>query len=349
MSAIEIWAYCEPAGAELSQMSRQLLKAAAHLAQASAAQVVAVVLDESASSGVGEQCLQYGADSVLQLQHPGLSDLALETYADLLAPVLQEREPLVFLMAADFAGKTVAPRLAARLQTAYLGECVSLEWHDGHLSGQIPGYGDQVLFTRETDCFPALALLKPKAYPAREKAVPAAEAFITVLEAAQEAGEGRIQVLDRQESASDQITLEEADIIVSGGRGIGKPENYQLIRNLAAPLGAACGASRAVVDAGWVPYSHQVGQTGKKVKPRLYVACGISGAVQHLAGMRDARTIVAINKDPQAPIFQVANYGIIGDLLEVLPVLTQTLQATLAQTREAAPTLNQGGEKTCVE
>jgi electron transfer flavoprotein alpha subunit len=264
------------------------------------------------------------ADRVYRVEAPPL--YSSEGYATVMADLAKRLSPAVILMGATAMGKDLGPKLAARLQAPFFGDCTALALGEtGLLTATRPIYAGKVIakvVSRQTTL--QVATLRPNAFPAlaegpKAVVVPDTPAFDFA------------QVLARvkavQATVGGKIELTEARIIVSGGRGLRGPENFHLVESLAEALGAAVGASRAAVDAGWKPHSYQVGLTGKTVSPLLYIACGISGAVQHLAGMSSAKYIVAINKDPNAPIFKLAHHGIVGDLFEVLPLLTAAIRS----------------------
>ena len=237
-------------------------------------------------------------------------------------PRSSEHAPDVLLVGSTAMGKDLAPRLAARLDTACISDAVGLSWDDG-LVVKRPVFAGKCFADVTTAATPAVVGIRPNAFAQGEHDGAAeAAAFAPTLD--EDAAKAKVSA--EETAAAGKITLTEAEIVVSGGRGIKGPENYPLIEQLAEAFGAAAGASRAIVDAGWVDYSHQVGQTGKTVAPNLYVACGISGAIQHLAGMSSSKCIVAINKDENAPIFKVADYGIAGDLFEVVPAFTEAVK-----------------------
>jgi electron transfer flavoprotein alpha subunit len=227
-------------------------------------------------------------------------------------------------------GKDLAPRVAARVGAGLVSDVVKLGVDGGRLKARRPMYAGKAFATVEWTGEPQMATLRPNVFPLSPPE--AARKFETVTPSVDVANQ-RAKVVKVEATASGKIELTEAQIIVSGGRGLKGPENFKLVEELAAALGAAVGASRAIVDAGWVDHHFQVGQTGKTVSPSLYIAAGISGAIQHLAGMSSSKVIVAINKDPDAPIFKVADYGIVGDVFEILPRLTEAVKASLASRR----------------
>jgi len=290
--------------------------------------VVEAALLGSRVGGVADALAHYGAARVYLADDPSLGRYSSEGYTTVLAQLIQKTEPAVVLLGATPQGQDLAARVAARLGLGLASDCTAFEVAtDGRLIITRPIYGGRAIATVIEKTTPQIATVRPNVMMPLE---PDTSRTAPVERLAVETGDIRAKVTDLiQESGRQQVRLAEAEIIVSGGRGLKGPENFYLLEQLADVLGAAVGASRAAVDAGWIDHSHQVGQTGKTVTPNLYIACGISGAVQHLAGMKTARYIVAINKDPEAPIFRVADYGIVGDLFEVVPVLTEEFKKAL--------------------
>jgi electron transfer flavoprotein alpha subunit len=249
-------------------------------------------------------------------------------YVGALDAATRKESPDAVLIAATAMGKDVAPRFAARHDVSVLADLMELRLEGDRLVGWRPVYSGKA--RAEVDCGAAklqVATTRPNVFPAEAQA--GTDPRVEMLELPDIAPRARVVRIEASESK--QIDVAEADTIVSGGRGIKGPENWPVIRGLQEALGAALGASRAVVDAGWIDHQHQVGQTGKVVSPTLYVACGISGAIQHLAGMGSSKVIVAINKDPEAPIFKVATYGIVGDLFKIVPEVTKAVKAAKAE------------------
>jgi electron transfer flavoprotein alpha subunit len=281
-------------------------------------------------SGLTDALAHYGAAKVYLADDPCLERYSSEGYTTVLARLIQKAEPAVVLLGATTQGKDLTPRVAARLGLGLASDCTAFEVAaDGRLVITRPIYGGRAIATVIEKTIPQMATVRPNVMAPLE---PDALKTAPVEKLAVEIGNIQAKVIDLiQESGQQQVGLAEAEIVVSGGRGLKGPENFRLLKELGDVLGAAVGASRAAVDAGWIDHSHQVGQTGRTVTPNLYIACGISGAVQHLAGMKTAKYIVAINKDPEAPIFKVADYGIVGDLFEVVPILTEELKRILQQ------------------
>jgi electron transfer flavoprotein alpha subunit len=268
------------------------------------------------------------AEKIYVADDPALANYTSEGYTNVLAGLINETKPTLVLMGATTQGKDLAPRLAARLAVGLASDCTGFEVQDGELLITRPIYAGKVIGTVKEETRPYMATVRPNIF-----APPELDTSRTaqVEEIAADIGDIRAKAIEMIKEAGDRIELTEADIVVSGGRGLKEPENFALIEELAEVLGAAVGASRAAVDAGWKDHSYQVGQTGKVVTPTLYVACGISGAIQHLAGMKTSKHIMAINKDRDAPIFKVADYGIVGDMFKVVPVLTEEFRKMKAE------------------
>jgi electron transfer flavoprotein alpha subunit len=270
----------------------------------------------------------YGAEKIYVADGPTLANYSAEAYTNVLAALVKETAPALVLIGATTQGKDLAPRLAARLAVGLASDCTGFEVQDGELLITRPIYAGKAIATVKEETRPYMATVRPNIFAPSE---PDTSRAAQVEKTPADPGNIRAKVIDMISEAGERIELTEADIVVSGGRGLKEPENFALIEELAGALGAAVGASRAAVDAGWKDHSYQVGQTGKVVTPTLYIACGISGAIQHLAGMKTSKYIMAINKDPDAPIFKVADYGIVADLFKVVPVLTEEFKKMKAQ------------------
>jgi electron transfer flavoprotein alpha subunit len=267
-----------------------------------------------------------GADKIFLLANPQLADYSAQGFAMALADLVRETETRVVLFAATAMGRDLAPRLAARLGVAVASDCTKLEVKDGRLEFTRPIFAGKAFLVGRLKGTPQVLTLRPNVFPAEAPAASAGgEVAARAAVLPDGAVKGRVEAVLKGEG--EEIDVTEAEIVVSGGRGMKGPENFELLRSLSAVLPrSAVGASRSAVDSGWIDHGHQVGQTGKTVSPNLYMAFGISGAIQHLAGMSSSKVIVAVNKDPEAPIFKVADYGIVGDLFQVLPALTAELQ-----------------------
>ncbi len=289
--------------------------------------VTALVFGDSVDAVV-EAVFERGADTIIKVSDPSLADYRFEPYVALLAGLVKEHTPDLVLATGTTAGRELLAGAAADLDAALVADVTELTLEGGKLHAVRPVLGGKVLSVEAVvGDGPQFATLRTRAFPAAE---PEAGRSGEVIDASAAVAEDGIATkIEAVESVADQVSLTDASIIVSGGRGVGGPEGFEPVRALAEVLGGAVGASRAAVDAGWIPYEYQVGQTGKVVSPDLYIAAGISGAIQHQAGMRTSKVIVAINKDPEAPIFNLARYGIVGDLFEVLPALTEVFREKL--------------------
>jgi electron transfer flavoprotein alpha subunit len=311
----------------LKKVAFEMLSAGAALAAALGGDVEAALL----GSGLGDLAnalAQYGATKVYLADDEELAVYSGEGYADTLAALASETMPAIILLGATAMGKDLGPRLAARLGVGLATDCTALEIADGRLLATRPVFAGKALAKVRLHGDPQMATVRPNVLAAAE---PETSAVAAVEPVPALTDRVRAKVVNIAAAGEDEIDVAEADVIVSGGRGVAGPEGFAPISSLAKTLGAAVGASRAAVDAGWIEHAHQVGQTGKTVTPNLYIACGISGAIQHLAGMKTSKAIVAVNKDPEAPIFKVANYGIVGDLFEVVPLLEKEFKALLAE------------------
>jgi electron transfer flavoprotein alpha subunit len=308
--------------------SLEVLSEARRLAGALGAAVSAVIIGPGGEAVVPELAA-YGADTVHVFSDAGFGAYATESWARAVAGTIAETNPAVVLFPFSAVGKDLAPRVAAKAGAGLASDCVALAVKAGRLTARRPVYAGKAYATVEWVGEPQMASLRPNVFPlgprdgSRKAEVRKGSADASA----------RAKVTAVRATAQGKVELAEAQIIVSGGRGLKGPEHFHLVTELAEAMGAGVGASRAVVDAGWVDHQMQVGQTGKTVSPTLYIACGISGAIQHLAGMSSSKLIVAINKDADAPIFKVADYGIVGDVFEVLPKLTEAAKAHFAERR----------------
>jgi electron transfer flavoprotein alpha subunit len=266
---------------------------------------------------------RYGADKVILADDPRLALYNPDYYRQTALDVAKKTSPSMILAAATSTGKDLAPRLAIHLNTAVATECTHLDLDDGHLVANRPAYAGKVLLKVKITSSPAIATLRPNVFTAKE-ASPARNPSVEPIQFGRP--DSRMVTKELVTHGAKKLDLTEANVIVSGGRGMGGPQNYKILEELAEVMGGVVGASRASVDSGWRPHSDQVGQTGRTVSPTLYIACGISGAIQHRVGMINSKVIVAINKDPEAPIFGFADYGIVGDVFEVVPALTREMK-----------------------
>ena len=311
----------------VKKISLEMLGEGRSIADQLGGEVQAVALGHGVAD-VATSLAHYGAQKIFVADDPSLENYTAEGYTNVLANLVKQTQPALVLLGATTAGKDLAPRLAARLAVGLASDCTGFTVQDGEILMTRPIYAGKAISTvKETDR-PYMATIRPNIFAAPEADTSRAAEVENI---PADAGEIRAKVLEMIMEAGARVELTEADIVVSGGRGLKAPENFALIDELADVLGAAVGASRATVDAGWKDHSYQVGQTGKVVTPTLYIACGISGAIQHLAGMKTSKYIVAVNKDPEAPIFKVADYGIVGDLFKVVPVLTEEFRKMKAE------------------
>jgi len=323
-----IFVWVEQFKGQPASASWEAIGTARRLADELGGSVTACVFGGEGVEPLAQEAISYGADKALLAEDATLADFRVEPQAALLGKLVREAEPLAVLIGATFRGRELGPALAVELDTGCIADCTALELDGDQLVATRPIYAGKLLskcviperrpqvFTNRVRAFP-----KPEPDAARSGEVVRVEPVLAEDDIA-------VKVTGFQ-ATEGGVSLADANIIVSGGRGVGGPEGFEPVQKLAQTLGAAIGASRAAVDAGWIPYEHQVGQTGKTVSPDLYVAAGISGAIQHQAGMRTSKIIVAVNKDPEAPIFKLAHYGIVGDLFKVVPALTAALKKKL--------------------
>lgn len=273
-----------------------------------------------------EELFAYGVDEVWLLDKSGITPFAEDILAELSARAIRDRKPEIVLGGGTVIGRSLMPRIAARLRTGLTADCteLSIDTETGLLRQTRPAWGGNIMATILCEyARPQMATVRHKVMKPAPKELGRAG---RVVELDYKVPTSAFEILEFVEDTSQKVDLTEADCIVSGGRGLGDPKNFSYIEELARTVGGTVGASRAAVDAGWIPYPHQVGQTGKTVNPKVYIACGISGAVQHQVGMKSSEIIIAINKDPQAPIFSIAHYGIVGDLFQVIPELVRQLR-----------------------
>ena len=321
-----IWVFAEQRNGELKSVDFELLSKGRELADTLNTELCAVCFGDNIDEI--EQLLAYGADRVYLTEDHALANNQEDLYTSELARLIQEHRPEIVLAGATALGRSFVPRVAAILKTGLTADCTDLEIDTEKrlLLQTRPTFGGNIMATIICQARrPQMSTVRPRVF---KKNTPdkTRKGEIIKVDFNKEGVTSRTRLLNFVEDLTERVKIEDADIVVSGGRGLEKPENFALLEELARVMGAALGSSRPPVDDGWIPYSHQVGQTGKTVCPRLYIACGISGAVQHLAGMQTADTIVAINNDPDAPIFEVATYGIIGDLFQIVPMMIEKLK-----------------------
>jgi electron transfer flavoprotein alpha subunit len=310
--------------------SWEALGAACELSTHLQTEVAALVFGNNAEA-IAREALACGASAAICCDDATLADFRVEAYASLLASLVAARQPRAVIAPATARARELIATAAVEAGTTVMADAIGLEVQGGVVNVTRPVYAGKLLCTASgVGSQPLFITLRPRAFPKPAVQVEQHPDAIEHVQAVVAEEALRVKVTG-YDTVAGQVSLTDASIIVSGGRGVGGPEGFVPVRELATVLGGAMGASRAAVDAGWVPYSHQVGQTGKTVAPDLYVACGISGAIQHQAGMRTAKVIVAINKDREAPIFSLAKYGVVGDLFEVLPALSTEMRKRLGR------------------
>ncbi len=320
-----LWVFAEQRDGKLKSVAYELLAKGRELADTLKTELGAICFGHGIDVN---QLIAYGADKVYLVDSPDLADNQDDLYARQLVTLIEQYKPEIVIAGATSLGRSFIPRVAAILRTGLTADCTGLDIdaEERLLRQTRPTFGGNIMATIICQTKrPQMSTVRPRVF---KKNTPdeSRKGEIIKVDFNRERITSRTKLLNFVADLTETVKIEEADIIVSGGRGLGKAENFQMLEELAAAMGAALGASRAAVDEGWIPYSHQVGQTGKTVCPKLYVACGISGAVQHLAGMQTSDIIVAINDDPNAPIFEVATYGIVGDLFQVVPMLIENLK-----------------------
>lgn len=322
-----IWVYCEFRGGHLAPVALELLGVGRKLADARGVKLVAVLIG-SDTGNTAEKLIGHGADIVYRADDPALAYFTDETYGTVLTDLIRQQQPEVVLAGATAIGRSFIPGVANILGAGLTADCTQLDIRadDGALLQTRPAFGGNIMATIVCPSSrPQMSTVRPKVMKELEFDSSRTGEIIDVsLDPSML--QSKVRVLESVVSKHDDVNIQESDILVGGGRGLDTEKGFELIRGLAESLDGSVSASRAVVDAGWIGYPHQVGQTGKTVAPKLYIACGISGAIQHVAGMQSSETIVAINRDENAPIFNVADFGIVGDLFEVLPKLISKIE-----------------------
>jgi electron transfer flavoprotein alpha subunit len=320
-----VWVFAEQRDGRPASVAFELLGAGRRLANELRTDLSAILLggDETSAS----ELIEWGADRVYLCTDQSLRAFNDEVYTEALSRLINEHRPEIVLAGATPVGRSFIPRVAARLRTGLTADCTSLqmEKESGNLLQIRPAFGGNIMATIVCPNHrPQMATVRPRVM---KKGEPEEGRQGEIININLEDIATRTKVIDTIKEVSDtMVNLHEADVIVAGGRGVGGPDGFKMLEELAIVLDGAIGASRAAVDEGWIPYSHQIGQTGKTVCPNIYIACGISGAVQHLVGMQSSDIIIAINKNPEAPIFNVATYGLVGDLFEIIPLLTKKIK-----------------------
>lgn len=321
-----VWIVAEHRDGAFRKISFELASTARKLADQLGEEVGAVLLG-SGIEGIAGELGKYGVDKVYVADNAIFEPYTTDAFAATIAKLVKENDPSILLLGASTQGRDLSARLVGKLATGMATDSIDVKIVDGKLLATRPMYAGKCYGEVVIASFPQMASLRPNVFPAVENQK---TATVVKFDPGLDPSQLKTKVLEVQKDTTGKVDLTEANIIVSGGRGMKGPENYVVIEELADVLGATVGASRAAVDAGWRPQKDQVGQTGKIVSPNLYIACGISGAIQHMAGMGSSKYIVAINKDAEAPIFARADYGIVDDLFKVVPELTKEVKALLA-------------------
>ena len=317
--------FAESRGGDFRKVAFEAVTAGRALADKVGGEVHAIVCGPAGISAKADQLAKYGADVVVVAEHAGFANYAREAVAATVAARARSGGYRAVVLGFTAQGRDLGPRVAAKLDAPIASDVIAIDGGADKLTVRHPGYANKVIITLEITGSPCVVSVRPSAFTAKEAAK---AGKVETAQAAADPSAERVVVKELLEGNKGKIDLGDAQVIISGGRGLKEAANFKLVEDLAAAFGnAAVGATRAVTDDGWRPHSDQIGQTGRQVSPQLYVAVGISGAIQHLAGMRTSRTIVAINKDKEAPIFKVADYGIVGDVLEVVPALTAAVKA----------------------
>lgn len=316
-----IWVYIETEEGKPKAVGFELLSPGRDIADKRGCSLVAVVIGNGVEE-TAKQAIAYGADQVLLLDAPEYNIYNTDVFGEAMVGLIEKYQPEGILIGATNNGRDLGPCVSCRIKTGLTADCtaIDLDGESGNIAWTRPAFGGNLMATILCpNTRPQMGTVRPGVF---KKPVADESRTGEIIREQMKIPENRVELIKRVREVAESVNLDEAEIIVSGGNGVGSAENFSYIKALADALGGAVGASRAAVDNGWISHAHQVGQTGKTVAPKLYIACGISGAIQHIAGMSGSDTIIAVNKDPDAPIFSVADYGIVGDLFEVLPVLT---------------------------
>ena len=322
-----IWVFIEQKNGKIQSISYELLSKAQQLAKKLSCQVSGVLIGNALNDQLDE-VIWHGADNIYLVEAPELANFQDEPYSNIMIKLIQKYKPEAVLCGATAIGRSLISRVAITIKAGLTADCTGLDIDEQKkiLLQTRPAFGGNIMATIiSPNHRPQMATVRHKVMPIapadkHRKGKIIKETF------APEVYSSKAKLIEIVEEIENLVNLSEADIIVSGGRGMGGKENFKILEDLAHAIGAAVGSSRAAVDSGWMPYSHQVGQTGRTVAPKVYIACGISGQIQHLVGMQSSKLIIAINKDPDAPIFKVATYGIVGDLFEIVPALTKKIK-----------------------
>ena len=327
-----VFVFAQQVDNKLAGVAYELLGKAQDLAKDLGCDVSAVLLGSKVED-LCDKLAKNGADRVILVDDPALETYMTEPYAYALSEVVKKYKPEILLYGATAIGRDLAPRVSARIHTGLTADCTGLdiEAETKNLLMTRPAFGGNIMATIVCAEFrPQMATVRPGVMPRREKEGPV-QVVVEKFALPDIGAHVNVEILDIVKKVSGKMDIQDAKVLISGGRGMGGPENFPILEELATVLGGTISSSRAAVDAGWVEKDRQVGQTGKTVRPNLYMACGISGAIQHLAGMEESEIIVAINKDPGAPIFEVADYGVVGDALKIVPLLTEAVKRVIGK------------------
>jgi electron transfer flavoprotein alpha subunit len=325
-----VFVFVQQVDNKVSSVSYELIGKGKQLAKDLDTEVTAVLLGYKVAD-LCSNLAKYGADKVVVVDDPALEVYTTEPYVQAMYEIIEAKKPAVVLYGATAIGRDMAPRVSARVHTGLTADCTKLEIdpETKNLMMTRPAFGGNIMATILCpEHRPQMATVRPGVMQ-KADVDDSAKASIEQFTTSDLAAHKNVEILEIVKKTAGKMDIQDAKVLVSGGRGMGGPENFKLLEELATAFGGTVSSSRACVDAGWVEKDRQVGQTGKTVRPNLYIACGISGAIQHLAGMEDSDIIVAINKDPYAPIFEVADYGVVGDVLKILPLLTEEVKKAL--------------------
>lgn len=322
-----VWVFAEQRNGKLMGTAFELIGEGRKLADKLGVELSALLIGSNVA-GLADELIYHGADRVILADHPELKFYTTDGYTKVIVDLVNSKKPEIILIGATNIGRDLGPRIAARLDTGLTADCTKLEIDEEQkiLLQTRPAFGGNIMATIITPKHrPQMSTVRPGVM---KKMIPdsSRKGIVEKVEVELSKKDIRTIVKEVVKSAKQSVNLIDAEIIVSGGRGLGGPEGFKLIEELAKELGGVVGSSRAAVDSGWISQDHQVGQTGKTVRPKIYIACGISGAIQHLAGMQSSDCIIAVNKNPDAPIFDVADYGIVGDLYKVIPMMVEEVK-----------------------
>ncbi len=327
MSYQGVWTLAEAKKGEIKRVAFELLTRGRKLADKLEVELASLIISNNVSKEEARRLIEAGADKVYLVNDKRLENFIVENYSNVMVELVEEHKPEIILGAATTMGRTLLPHVAVRLEAGLTADCTELDIEEetGNLLQTRPAIGGNILATIHTPRHrPQMATVRPKSTSPAEQ-VPGREGEVVEIKYDPGLYDGRVERLSFRTSEGEDVNIVDADIVVAGGKGLKKAENFALIREMAGYLGGVVGASRDAVEMDWITYPHQVGLSGKTVTPKLYIAVGISGAIQHLAGMKTSENIVAINEDPDADIFKVADIGLIGDLFELVPMLNERL------------------------